>query len=489
MRTDFADPALTSTDSAIDRGPLVNRFLVMAHFAAGIGFLMLGLLAGLLYSLQFIGLYPFSGVEYLAVGRVNFVYTNTLLYGFTMNMYLAAMYWAVPRITKRRVLSTAHGWLTLGVWNLGVVVAVLGLLGGYAQAVEWGETPNGVVALLAGDPHIFFADELLFLGLIFIAVQFFPPMFSLREPMYISCWYFTASIVWLLLLHIIGNYVPELLAGASGAVFTGMFRHGLVGLFIVSIGWGLMYYFIPAIIKRPIWSRPLALLGFWGLAFFYPLGGVSQYIYSPTPRFAQYIAIIAVVAIQVITITVFVNFFMTLRGRENYVRLNIAVRYFYTGMIFYVIVALQGALQTQFWAQEILQFTDWMVGHTHTLLYGVFGFWMLGMVTDLWPRVVGKPSWYSRGVNEWAFWLNTIGIVMMFISLTAGGLIEGFMWQELSTWESQINSLQGPWRFRSLSILIIIAANSLLIFNMVMTTLPAQIRAVKRAVPTTAVGD
>ncbi len=485
-KTEFTDPALASTDSMLDRGPLVNRFLVIAHMGAGFGFLIVGLLAGFLYSLQFIGLYPFNGIEFLAAGRISFVHTTVLLYGFAMNMYLGARYWAIPHITKRRVLNNALGWMTLGVWNLGVIVAILGLLGGYAQAIEWGETPNGLVALLAGEPHIFFADELLLFGILLTGAQFLPPMFSLRQPMYISSWYFTASIVWLLLLHITGNYVPELISGAGSAVFTGLFKQGLVGLFMISVGWGLMYYFVPAIIKKPIWSRPVAMLGFWGLAFFYPLTGVSQYIYSPIPRFAQYIAIIAVVAIQVVAITVFINFFMTLRGREGYMRTNMAIRYFYAGMVFYVMLTLQGTMQTQFWAQEFLQFTDWMVGHTHMLLYGVIGFWILGIITDLWPRLMHKPAWYSRGINEWVFWLNAIGIAGMFISLSAGGLVEGFMGQELSTWESQLNSLQAPWRFRTLSGAIIIAANSLLIYNMTMTALPAKIRTVKQAVP---VGD
>lgn len=490
------DPAISASGSIIDEGPLVNRQLVMAHLAAGIGFLALALLAGFLYGLQFTGLYPFRGIEFLSPGRVHFVHTNTLIYGFMANMFAGGLYWVIPRTTRRRVFNGQLGWLLFGLWNFIVVYAIVGLLAGYAQGVEWGETPNGLASLVKGDTHIFFVDELMIVGLLLMAVQFLIPLAltSFSRPMYVSGWFISVGLVWGLLLYIIGNYFPELdfFPGTAGAVFAGIFMHGIIALFIAPLSWGLMYYFVPAITKKPIWSYGVSVLGFWGLAFFSPLGGLRNFIYGPIPMFAQYLAVIATVAGEVIVLTLAVNFFMTLRGRESYLRTSIAVRYFYTGLLFYVIASLQGAMQTQFWIQEYVHLTDWEVGHTYLLLYGVFGFWVFGALVDLWPRVSGKPSWYSRGASEWVYWLNVAAVLGMFLSLTAGGLAEGFMWQNLSTWENMLNSLQWPWRFFNLSLVIAIFANSLLIFNMLMTALPTPVRAMKYAKPAqiyTAVGD
>ncbi|NIP14830.1 MAG: cytochrome oxidase, partial [Gemmatimonadetes bacterium] len=50
--------------------------------------------------------------------------------------------------------------------------------------------------------------------------------------------------------------------------------HDLVGLWVTPMGWGMMYFFVPIILRKPIWSHALSLVGFWGLAFFYPLQGV-----------------------------------------------------------------------------------------------------------------------------------------------------------------------------------------------------------------------
>lgn len=484
--TTTGSTSLSTTPSIMDEGPLVNRYLVIAHLVAGMAMLILALIYGFLYSLQFIGLYPFGGLELFSPGRVRFVHTNTVAYGFMANMFVGALYWVVPRLTKRRVLSDKLGWFLFVAWNFTVLLAIVGYHAGYAQAVEWGETPNGLAPLiLYGELHPFWVDELITIGLIGIAFQFLVPLYitGVKKPMYVTGWYVTAGITWVLLVHLMGSYLPEVLPGAGGAVFVGLFIHDLVGLFVTPLGWGLMYYFVPSIIKKPIWSHAVSLLGFWGLAFFYPLGGVHHFLYSTIPMFAQYGAVVSTVAVEVMVTTVFVNFFMTLRGRENYLRTSIPIRYFYTGMIFYVTTCIQCAVQTQFWAQEFIHFTDWVVGHAHLVMYGVFGFWMLGMTMDLWPRLVGKPTWYSRGLNEWAYWLNVLGISGMFIGLTAGGLIEGFMWQGLAPWESYINSLQMPWRFRSLSGVMIIASNSLFLFNMVMTALPAKVSVVKYAKP------
>src|SRR6266481_858026 len=98
----------------------------------GFLFLVVSMLAGLLYSLQFHNAYPFPGVEFLSPGRVRIVHTNGVAFGFIVNVYLGALYWVVPRLTKRRVLSDRLGWLIFWVYLCTVLWAVVGILTGYA---------------------------------------------------------------------------------------------------------------------------------------------------------------------------------------------------------------------------------------------------------------------------------------------------------------------------------------------------------------------
>lgn len=450
--------------------------LVRAHLVVGFLFLVVAMLAGILYSLQLNNLYPFEGIEYLAAGRIRMVHTNGVAFGFIVNVFLGALYWVVPRLTRRPVKSEVLGWLIFWVYLFIVLWAVVGILTGHAQAVEWGETPN---ALSPNGSWMFPIDDLVMVGLILIAIQFLSPImqFGTSRPMYVSLWYFSVAFIWVILTYAMGNYLPEFVPGAGGATFVGLYIHDLVGLLVTPLGWGMMYYFVPSILKKPIWSHAVSLLGFWGLAFFYPLQGVHHFIYSTIPMFAQFGAVVSTVAIEIMVVTVFINFFMTLRGRELAPVTNIPIRWFYTGMVFYVVTCIQCAVHVQFWAQEFVHFTDWVVGHAHLIMFGTFGFWLIGITTDLWPRVLRRNNWWSPPLHEAVFWLCTIGTASMFISLTSAGLVEGFLWKGLAPWEVSLQSVRLVWLFRTATGLMMLGGVLLFIFNMLMTAITSEAEA------------
>ena len=78
----------------------------------------------------------------------------------------------------------------------------------------------------------------------------------------------------------------------------------IAGLGITQIiGWGSMYYFVPIMLKKPIWSHGLSLVGFWGLAFFYPLQGIHHFLYTPIPMFLQHGAIVSTIAVEMVVMT------------------------------------------------------------------------------------------------------------------------------------------------------------------------------------------
>ena len=64
-------------------------------------------------------------------------------------------------------------------------------------------------------------------------------------------------------------------------------------------------------------------------------------------------------------------------------------------MVFYFLTCLQCAFQTTLTFQALIHFTDWVVGHAHMVMFGVFSMWLLGMMTYLIPRLL-KTAWYSQ---------------------------------------------------------------------------------------------
>ena len=460
---------LERTPIETDGKPLVSYALIKAHLAAGAFALLVSMLAGFLYSLQFVGYYPAQGSEIFSAGHLRFVHTNMAAYGWLVNGFTGMMYYVVPRLTGFRVHSVKLGWLIFGAWQFILLSTFTGYLFDRAQPIEWGETPTG---FRPGTFELNWipVDLLVVVGAVLLTVQFFVPLFKARDQKYyVTLWYFTSGIVWLALTYLMGNIIPEwILPGASGAAVTGLFIHDLVGLYVTPMGWGLMYFFVPLILRRPIWSHSLSVIGFWALAFFYPLGGVHHFLLSPIPDYVEFGAISTTIAIEIVVTTVVVNFFMTLRGKWSALRTNMPIRWFYAGAIMYFITCFQCAFQVTWMFQKIIHFTDWVVGHAHMIMFGVFTFWLFGTIDWLWPRIV-RRKWASDGLRVWHFWLSTIGIIIMFLDLTMSGLIAGFMQKNLSPWTDIVEYSVPFWWVRTFSGGMFVAGLLCLLYNMWVT--------------------
>lgn len=465
------DAAGTPIKTHEPTGDLVNTRLVTLHLAAGMFFFTFAMVGGLAYATQLINHYFLPNIEPLAPGRIRLLHTNLIAFGFLFNAFLGMLNWTVPRLTGQRVAANWLGWVIFAAWQLIVILTWIGLHLGHAQGVEWGETPHAF-------PFKWLSvDMLVVVGAVLVAIQFYTPIIRSKEKaMYVSLWYFSAAFVWTGLTYIMGNFFPQyLVPGTGGAAMLGLYIHDLVGLFVTPMGWGMMYFFVPIILRKPIWSHALSIVGFWGLAFFYPLQGVHHFLWSPLPMYAQYGAVVSTIGVEIVVATVIINFHMTLRGREELLRDNIAIRWFFVGAFNYFVTCLQCAFQATLTFQQIIHFTDWVVGHAHLVMFGVFSFWIYGMIIHLWPKLMGR-EWWSRRLNAWSFWLALIGLELMFIDLTCAGLVQGFLWRALSPWEDSLVASQPFWLFRAILGVPILVGQLFLVLNMIMTWLSARSR-------------
>ena len=442
---------------------VVDYGLVKWHVISGLLWLGIALVAGLLYSLQLLQHWPLPKIEVFSPGRIRMIHTNLIAFGFLTNSFLAMLYWTVPRLTGQRVMSKALGWVIWAAWNGIILATYIGLHLGEAQAIEWGETPVWV-------------DPFVVVGAILVWIQFYRPIIKTTEKtLYVSLWYFSAGFIWLGLTYIMGNFFPQyLVAGNAAGPLLGLYIHDLVGLWVTPMGWGMMYFFVPIILQRPIWSHALSLVGFWGLAFFYPLQGVHHFLGSPIPMFAQYSAVISTIAIEIVVTTVVINFFMTWKGADGSLAHNIPVRWFWVGSLCYFITCFQCAFQVTLTFQQVIHFTDWVVAHAHLVMFGVFSFWIFGMIEHLWPKLTGR-EWWSEGLRRSHFWLTSMGLLAMFLVLTAGGVAEGFMSLHLAPRETILDVLRPFWIVRTLSGLMIIGGFTCLVVNAVMTATRSKI--------------
>jgi cytochrome c oxidase cbb3-type subunit 1 len=457
---------------------LVDRRLVMWYFGAALTFLFISMLGGILMALQLVHWNPLVGIELLSPGRWRMIHTNAVAYGFLANAFLGSLHWVVPRLTLHRVASKALSYFIFFAWQAVVLLTAGAIIFGPsfqaqewvanltadtglamslgAQGIEWGETP-------------FWIDPVALVGLALVAVNFMVPIARAKGPLYVTLWYFMAAFVWTFLTYAMGNLMPEYtVAGTSAGAIGGLFIHDLVGLFVTPLGWGLMYYFVPIMLKKPIWSHGLSLVGFWGLAFFYPLNGIHHFLYTPIPMFLQYGAVIATVAVELVVATVVINFAGTLWGDGRSFVTNLPIRWFYTGMVFYFITCFQCALQVTLTFQKLIHFTDWVVGHAHLVMFGVFSMWLFGIMTYLYPRLLSRP-WYSRKLCEWNYWLMAVGVFVMFLDLGLAGVFQGYFWASLQPWTESVNGSQPFWITRVFAGLLMFAGLLVFLFNLWMT--------------------
>jgi cbb3-type cytochrome oxidase subunit 1 len=343
----------------------------------------------------------------------------------------------VPILSGRRVTSARLGYWLFGLWNFAVIApGWLLVLAGFSQPLEWAEFPLAV-------------DVFVVLGLALAVGQFVPPFFRRGvEYLYVSSWYVIGGLIFTLLAYPMGNFVPEIVPGAQGAAFSGLWIHDAVGLFVTPLALAISYYVIPAATRRPIFSHFLSMLGFWLLFFLYPLNGTHHYVFSVIPMAAQMGAIAASALLGVDVIIVVANLLLSLRGAGIIPR-DIGLRFVAMSTVFYLVVSIQGSLQAQMAINQTVHFSDWVIGHSHLAMLGFATFAAAGGLAHVWQRL--PQARYNPRALDWAYWLLTIGVVVMVADLTIAGLVEAGVWRSGAPWLDSVRAARPYWIVRTLS--------------------------------------
>jgi cbb3-type cytochrome c oxidase subunit I len=424
----------TATGTAV---PRVDTSLVRAHGLAALGTLLVSVTFGIFAATQLLVPDLGADVPWLSWGRVRYAHTQGIMLGWLGNAFFAFLYHAVPLLTGRAVTSRRLGQWLFALWNCAVMVpGWILVLAGISQPLEWAEFPVAV-------------DAFAVIALVLAAVQFLPPFFSRGlEYLYVSSWYIIGGLVFTLLAYPMGNFVPELVPGAAGAAFSGLWIHDAVGLFVTPMALAILYFVIPAASGRPIFSHFLSMLGFWLLFFVYPLNGTHHYVFSVIPMEAQVGAIAASTVLGLDVIIVVANLLLSLRGSGLFPH-DVGLRFVSMSTVFYLIVSLQGSLQAQMAINQAVHFSDWVIGHSHLAMLGFATFAGAGGLVHAWQRM--PEARYNARAIAWAYWLLLVGVVIMVSSLTVAGIVEARLWQSGAPWIDSVRAARPMWIHRALA--------------------------------------
>ena len=470
MASTPADAALPDLDSLIDRE------LILKWIYWGLFWLLFTPSIGVTISTLFN--YPdYLGTsEYLTFGRLRPLHVNGVIFGAFSTLFIALCYYLLPRLCGVPIWKGRWGHGLLWAWNLTLIAGMAALFFGYNQGLEAGEFPLLI-------------DTLIFIVLAIVTLQLLVTIAQRREPqLYVAVWYLIGAYVWTVINLVLGSFIlPYAITGINSAAWHGLFIHYIVGLWITPAGYVLIYYFLPASVKNPVYSHKLSLVGFWSLALFYPFVGIHHYLYSPIADWAETLAIITSMLLIVPVWTVLQNFFGTMIGRWHTFGQNLPAKFFIMGSLMYLAGCFQGSTEALRSIQEPTHFSDFVISHSHLTVFGTFVVWAIGGVLYVLPKIVRRELW-SFKLGNWSFWLITFGITLMGLDLTMAGLQQGYMLMAGAEWVDSLVAIRPYWLVRTIAGISMDIGMSLLVYNLMRTVLSARSAAAATATEARAAG-
>jgi cytochrome c oxidase cbb3-type subunit I/II len=399
---------------------IVRNFLY-----ATILFGVVGMLVGLLVA--FLYLFPqlTDGIPWLSYGRLRPLHTNAVIFAFVGNGVFAGAYYSMQRLLKARMYSDFLSKLNFWGWQLIILGAAITLPLGFTSSKEYAELewPFDIAIAI-----IWVAFGINMIGTII----------KRRERhIYVAIWFYIATFVAIALLHIFNNLeIPvsylksySVYAGVQDALVQWWYGHNAVAFFLTTPILGLMYYFVPKVANRPVYSYRLSIIHFWSLIFIYIWAGPHHLLYSTLPDWAQNLGVVFSIMLIAPSWGGMINGLLTLRGVWDKVREEPVLKFFVVAITGYGMSTFEGPMLSLKNVNAIAHFTDWIVAHVHVGTLAWNGFMMFGMIYWLIPRLT-KTTIYSKGLANFHFWIGTLGVILYTLPLYVAGFTQASMWKQ-----------------------------------------------------------
>ncbi|MBI1199232.1 MAG: cytochrome-c oxidase, cbb3-type subunit I [Phenylobacterium sp.] len=406
-------------DGVIRAGVIATMFWAIAGLAAG------ALAAA---QLSWPNIFYNADLPFLNFGRLRPLHTSAVIFAFGGNALIATSFYVVQRTCKARLAGGVWPWFVFWGYQLFIVLAATGYLAGITQSREYAEPEWYVDVWLT---IVWVAYLLVFLGTIW----------KRKEPhIYVANWFYLAFIVTIAILHLVNNAALPVglletksysaFAGVQDALTQWWYGHNAVGFFLTAGFLGMMYYFVPKRVERPVYSYRLSIVHFWSLIFIYIWAGPHHLHYTALPQWAQTLGMTFSIMLWMPSWGGMINGLMTLSGAWDKLRTDPVVRMMVVAIAFYGMSTFEGPLMSIRAVNALSHYTDWTIGHVHSGALGWVGFISFGAMYCMVPWLWKKERIYSNTLIEWHFWIATTGILLYIAAMWVSGIMEGLMWRE-----------------------------------------------------------
>ena len=365
------------------------------------------------------------GIPWLTFSHLRPLHTNAVIFAFGGCALFATSYYIVQRTCKTRLFAPYLAWFTFWGWNLVIVGAIITLPLGLTSAKEYAELEWPI-------------DILIAVVWISYAIVFFGTLLKRKTShIYVANWFFAAFILTIALLHIVNSMaIPlsfwksySLFGGATDAMVQWWYGHNAVGFYLTAAFLGMMYYFVPVQIGRPVYSYRLSIIHFWALIASYMWAGGHHLHYSALPDWAQSLGMVFSIILFAPSWGGMINGVLTLSGSWDKLRTDPIIRFLIVALSFYAMSTFEGPMMSIKTVNALSHNTDWTIGHVHSGALGWVGMVTIGSLYVLIPRIWNKQKMYSTDLITAHFWLATAGTIFYIVSLWISGIGQGMMWR------------------------------------------------------------
>src|SRR6188508_12438 len=395
----------------------VRQFMIASIFWG-----IIGMLVGVLIATQ-LGVWQANfGTSWLTFGRLRPLHTNAVIFAFVGNMMFAGIYYSTQRLVKARLASDFLSALHFWGWQAIIVAAAITLPIGLTRGKEYAELIWPINIAVA------------FIWVVF-GINFFWTLARRNEPsLYVSIWFYIATIVTIALLYIVNHLsLPTSLThsypvfgGVQDALVQWWYGHNAVAFFLTTPILGIMYYFIPKAAERPVYSYRLSVIHFWSLVFVYIWAGPHHLLNTSLPEWLQVLGMTFSLMLWAPSWGGMLNGLLTLRGAWHKLRTDPVLKFFAAGVTFYGMATLEGPLMSIRSVNALSHYSDWGIAHVHGGGLGWNGFMAAGMFYWLAPRLWKRPL-HSTSAANMHFWLGTVGVLIYMAAMYVSGITQGLM--------------------------------------------------------------
>ena len=388
---------------------------------------IIGMSIGLLLATLFLFPNLTDGISWLSFGRLRPLHTNAVIFAFVGNAIFAGIYYSLQRLLKARMFSDALSNINFWGWQFIIVAAAITLPLGYTSSKEYAELEWPIDIAIA---VIWVAFGINMIGTILKRRQ---------RHLYVAIWFYLATFVTVAVLHIFNSLaLPvgflksySVYAGVQDALVQWWYGHNAVAFFLTTPFLGLMYYFIPKMANRPVFSYRLSIVHFWSLIFIYIWAGPHHLLYSALPDWAQNLGVAFSIMLLFPSWGGMINGLLTLRGAWDKVRTDPTLKFMVVAITGYGMATFEGPMLSLKSVNAIAHYTDWIVAHVHVGALAWNGFLTFGMIYWMLPRLFKTKLW-SNALANFHFWIGTLGIILYALPMYVAGFLQASMWKQFN---------------------------------------------------------